>query len=117
MGKYSKETTFEILDFFYTSGGNFVDTASNYQDEQSERWVGEWMATRKNHHQMVISTKFGTNYKNHQGFDPHINANFGTHSLKCLHLSVQDYSKNLVPRISIFSLCMQEAIPGRHLQR
>jgi aryl-alcohol dehydrogenase-like predicted oxidoreductase len=72
MGKCSKETTCEILDFFYTSGGNFVDTASNYQDEQSERWIGEWMATRKNRDQMVISTKFGTNYKNHYKTSYHV---------------------------------------------
>jgi aryl-alcohol dehydrogenase-like predicted oxidoreductase len=26
MGKCDKETTFEILDFFYEQGGNFIDT-------------------------------------------------------------------------------------------
>lgn len=31
MGECSKETAFEILDYYYQNGGNFVDTANNYQ--------------------------------------------------------------------------------------
>jgi hypothetical protein len=31
MGVCDKKTTFEILDYFYESGGNFIDTANNYQ--------------------------------------------------------------------------------------
>jgi hypothetical protein len=27
--------------------GNFIDTANNYQDQQSEMWIGEWMMERK----------------------------------------------------------------------
>jgi aryl-alcohol dehydrogenase-like predicted oxidoreductase len=46
MGECSKETVFQILDFFYENGGNFIDTSNNYQDEQSEQWVGEWMEKR-----------------------------------------------------------------------
>lgn len=57
MGECSKDTTFEILDFFYDQGGNFIDTANNYQDEQSEEWIGEWMEKRGNRDEMVIATK------------------------------------------------------------
>ena len=28
MGECNKETAFEMLDFFYSSGGNFLDTAN-----------------------------------------------------------------------------------------
>lgn len=31
MGECNKSTAFEILDYFYESGGNFIDTANNYQ--------------------------------------------------------------------------------------
>jgi len=31
MGVCDQKTTFEILDYFYESGGNFIDTANNYQ--------------------------------------------------------------------------------------
>lgn len=35
-----------LADAFYEMGGNFIDTANNYQSEESERWVGEWMKAR-----------------------------------------------------------------------
>ncbi|EDP53712.1 aryl-alcohol dehydrogenase (AAD), putative [Aspergillus fumigatus A1163] len=31
------------------AGGNFIDTANAYQNEQSEAWIGEWMSARKNY--------------------------------------------------------------------
>lgn len=36
MGEMTKETAFEILDYYHSQGGNFIDTAKIYQDEQSE---------------------------------------------------------------------------------
>jgi aryl-alcohol dehydrogenase-like predicted oxidoreductase len=46
MGACDQATTEKILDFFYEQGGNFIDTSNNYQDEQSEKWIGEWMNKR-----------------------------------------------------------------------
>ncbi|OJK02241.1 hypothetical protein ASPACDRAFT_41060 [Aspergillus aculeatus ATCC 16872] len=38
------ETVFNILDTYYEGRiGNFIDTANNYQNEESETWVGECM--------------------------------------------------------------------------
>ncbi|KAJ5699088.1 aryl-alcohol dehydrogenase AAD14 [Penicillium macrosclerotiorum] len=63
MGSMDKEQSFKLLDAFVAAGGNFIDTANNYQDEQSETWIGEWMAARKNREQMIIATKFTTDYR------------------------------------------------------
>ncbi|KFY81029.1 hypothetical protein V499_00188 [Pseudogymnoascus sp. VKM F-103] len=52
LGSMDKETSFKLLDAFFEAGGNFVDMAGTYQDEQSEAWIGEWMAARKNRDQM-----------------------------------------------------------------
>jgi aryl-alcohol dehydrogenase-like predicted oxidoreductase len=41
MGSMDKEKSFKLLDYFFECGGNFVDTANNYQNEQSEEWLGE----------------------------------------------------------------------------
>lgn len=41
MGACDQKTTESILDFFYEQGGNFVDTANNYQFEESEMYVAE----------------------------------------------------------------------------
>jgi aryl-alcohol dehydrogenase-like predicted oxidoreductase len=57
MGDMDKKTTFEILDYFYEMGGNFIDTSNNYQNQQSETWLGEWMKERGIRDEMVIATK------------------------------------------------------------
>lgn len=53
MGECDKKTSFEVLDSFYDLGGNFIDTANAYQNEESEEWLGEWMEERGNRDQMV----------------------------------------------------------------
>ncbi|EPS28423.1 putative aryl-alcohol dehydrogenase AAD14 [Penicillium oxalicum] len=63
MGSMSKEQSFKLLDAFFEAGGNFIDTANNYQNEQSEAWIGEWMTARKNRDQIVLATKFTTDYR------------------------------------------------------
>ncbi|KAF5350862.1 hypothetical protein D9758_010522 [Tetrapyrgos nigripes] len=42
----TKEKSFEYLDAFFERGGNFIDTANNYQEEASEEYIGEWMESR-----------------------------------------------------------------------
>lgn len=66
MGSMNKEQSFQLLDAFVAAGGNFIDTANNYQYEQSEAWIGEWMTARKNRDHMVIATKFTTDYRTHE---------------------------------------------------
>ncbi len=63
LGECSKDTAFEMLDYFYEQGGNFIDTANNYQSEESETWSGEWMQKHGNRDEMVIATKFTTGFR------------------------------------------------------
>ncbi|KAF2032454.1 Aldo/keto reductase [Setomelanomma holmii] len=96
MGKCDKKTVFEILDYFYEQGGNFIDTANNYQGEESETWIGEWMAARKNRDAMVIATKFTTTFPNPQGANvPRQKANFAGNSTKSLRTSLEASLKKL----------------------
>jgi len=62
MGTMDKPSAFKLLDAFYENGGNFIDTACNYQDGQSESRIGEWMAQKNNRDEMVIATKYSTAY-------------------------------------------------------
>jgi len=94
MGSMSKEASFKLLDGFYDAGGNMIDTANNYQNEQSEQWIGEWMAERKNRDLMVIATKFTTPYKNHDQGPGHTVNYCGNHK-KSLRLSLRDSLKKL----------------------
>ncbi|ETI24632.1 hypothetical protein G647_04001 [Cladophialophora carrionii CBS 160.54] len=90
MGEMSEEAAFELLDHFYEMGGNFIDLANNYQAEQSEIWVGEWLASRGPHRrdEMVITSKFASAYKvfSEPGLQQ---SNFGGNGSKSLHLSVE----------------------------
>ncbi|KAL8916456.1 MAG: hypothetical protein Q9172_006300 [Xanthocarpia lactea] len=93
MGECSKETVFEILDFFYENGGNFIDTSNNYQSEESETWIGEWMAKRQNRDEMVIATKFTTGVGFRTGAALKVNLQ-GNHS-KSLKVSLAASLKKL----------------------
>ncbi|OAL45330.1 Aldo/keto reductase [Pyrenochaeta sp. DS3sAY3a] len=93
MGKCDKETTFGILDFFYKQGGNFIDTSNNYQNEESEIWIGEWMKERKIREEIVIATKFTTSFANTETIRQRIN--YAGNSTKSLRVSVDASLKKL----------------------
>ncbi|KAG4417920.1 hypothetical protein IFR04_008974 [Cadophora malorum] len=52
------EEPFCLLDAYYSSGGNLIDTASIYNSKASESLIGEWMEKRGNRDEMVIATKY-----------------------------------------------------------
>jgi aryl-alcohol dehydrogenase-like predicted oxidoreductase len=94
MGSMSKEESFKLLDAFYEAGGNFIDTANNYQDEQSETWIGEWMTERKNRDQLVIATKFTTDFRSYKLGKGKAPNHCGNHR-RSLHMSVRESLKKL----------------------
>jgi aryl-alcohol dehydrogenase-like predicted oxidoreductase len=94
MGSADEEQSFKILDSFAESGGNFIDTANAYQDEQSETYLGNWMAARKNRYFRFVETKFTNNYR-HWELGGGRTVNFSGNSKKSLHVSVQDSLKKL----------------------
>ncbi|KAI3402225.1 hypothetical protein diail_154 [Diaporthe ilicicola] len=95
MGACDQKTTEGILDFFYEQGGNFIDTANNYQFGESEMWIGEWMKKRGNRDEMVIATKYTTNYMAGPPGEGRILANFTGNGTKSLHTSLKASLKKL----------------------
>jgi aryl-alcohol dehydrogenase-like predicted oxidoreductase len=96
LGKCEKSQSFAILDYFYKNGGNFIGTANNYQGEESETWIGEWMAERGNRDEMVIATKFTTYYPGaEQSAKLGIRSNFSGNHSKSLKLSLEASLKKL----------------------
>ncbi|MCJ1474481.1 hypothetical protein MMC13_003139 [Lambiella insularis] len=91
----AKKTTFELLDYFRAQGGNFIDTANNYQNEESETWLGDWMTSRKARDQMVVATKYSMNYQNYAGEEKAIYSNYGGNSSKSPHLAIEASLKKL----------------------
>ncbi|RDW81562.1 aldo/keto reductase [Aspergillus mulundensis] len=95
MGECNKEQSFALLDAFYEAGGNFIDTANNYQQEESEKWIGEWMQKRGNRDQMVIATKYTTGYRtSHRATEP-LQSNFVGNSFKSMTISVNNSLRKL----------------------
>ncbi|KAL5336211.1 NADP-dependent oxidoreductase domain-containing protein [Aspergillus crustosus] len=94
MGSMDKESSFKLLDAFVEAGGNFIDTANNYQSEQSEAWLGEWMASRNNRDRMVVATKFTTDYKSYELGKGNAPNHCGNHK-RSLHMSLRDSLRKL----------------------
>ncbi|KAH9975186.1 Aldo/keto reductase [Russula compacta] len=113
MGSMDKQSSFKLLDAFFDLGGNFIDTANNYQDETSEGFIGEWAEKRGIRDQLVIATKaspgfplilcpqirscyhqYSTNYKRGQDQITH-KVNYSGNHTKSLHISVEESLKKL----------------------
>ncbi|KAJ7165697.1 NADP-dependent oxidoreductase domain-containing protein [Mycena crocata] len=94
MGEMDKDSSFKLLDAYFDNGGNFIDTANNYQDETSESFIGEWAEKRNIRDQLVIATKYSTNYK---ARNPDISkkVTYVGNSVKSMHLSVEASLKKL----------------------
>lgn len=96
VGECDETATEAILDHFFDQGGNFIDTANNYQFEESEERIGAWMKKRNNRDQMVIATKYTTNYQAVHGTPKaKILVNFNGNGSKSLHTSVEASLKKL----------------------
>ena len=94
MGSMNKEDSFKLLDAYFDAGGNFIDTANSYQHEQSETWIGEWMQKRGNRDQIVLATKFTSDYGSYRvgkGNGP----NYAGNHKKSLYMSARDSLKKL----------------------
>ena len=96
MGEMSRESVFELLDYFHSQGGNFIDTSNNYQNEQSEMWIGEWLEKNAGiRDEMVIATKYTTCFSSHKGHDNLIHSNAAGNGSKSLHVSIKNSLQKL----------------------
>jgi aryl-alcohol dehydrogenase-like predicted oxidoreductase len=82
----SKEESRRIFDRYVQAGGNFIDTANNYTNGTSEKFVGEFVKSERDH--FVIATKYGLTERK---ADP----NFGGNHRKNMRRSVEGSLKRL----------------------
>lgn len=64
------EDSKKVFDVFVNAGGNFIDTANRYTEGTSEKWVGEFIASDRDH--FVLATKFTLHDRRD---DPNFNGN------------------------------------------
>ncbi|KZO93379.1 putative AAD14-putative aryl-alcohol reductase [Calocera viscosa TUFC12733] len=93
-GGIPKEKAFELLNAYYEAGGNFIDTANNYQEEQSEKWIGEWMESKGNRDEIVLATKYSIGYRKARS-DAKLYVNYTGNHKKSLALSLRDSLEKL----------------------
>ncbi|KAJ9497553.1 hypothetical protein H2202_006977 [Exophiala xenobiotica] len=91
----NNEEPFKLLDEYYSLGGNFIDTSSIYNFEESEKLIGEWMEKRSVRDQMVIATKYSSGYKGYSRKELPLQSNYTGNSAKSMHISVRDSLKKL----------------------
>lgn len=95
VGVCDKDRTFELLDYYKSQGGNFIDLANFYQDGQSESWVGEWMANKQCRDEMVIATKYALSHTRYGDHKHIIQANSGGDNAKSMRVSIDASLKKL----------------------
>jgi aryl-alcohol dehydrogenase-like predicted oxidoreductase len=86
----SKDESRQIFETFVNASGNFIDTASNYTDGNSEKIVGELISADRE--RFVVATKYSlASHLNNKGSDP----NDGGNHRKNLMQSIEGSLKRL----------------------
>ncbi|MCX7833175.1 MAG: aldo/keto reductase [Ignavibacteria bacterium] len=80
------EDSKKVFDVFVNAGGNFIDTANRYTEGTSEKWVGEFIASDRDH--FVLATKYTL-------YDRRDDPNFNGNHRKNLYRSVESSLKRL----------------------
>lgn len=85
----SKEESAKIFDAFAEAGGNFIDTAGNYTNGTSEKFIGEFVNGERD--RFVLATKYTLRVGKGSVSDP----NWGGNSRKSMVRAVEDSLKRL----------------------
>ncbi|HET9590387.1 MAG TPA: aldo/keto reductase [Anaerolineales bacterium] len=84
-----KEESRKIFEVFAEAGGNFIDTAGNYTNGTSEKFIGEFINGERD--RFVIATKYTLRVGKGHGADP----NLGGNSRKSMVRAVENSLKRL----------------------
>ncbi|KAF9309484.1 hypothetical protein BG003_009699 [Podila horticola] len=78
----SNDVSRKIFDRYYESGGNFFDTANVYTNGESEKFLGEYISSKRS--QCVVATKYTIPTPHADGNYPRTNPNGGGNHRKNL---------------------------------
>lgn len=87
----SKEESRKIFDAYVEAGGNFIDTACNYTNGTSEKYVGEFVAPDRDH--FVVATKYSLTTRRD---DPNAGGNHRKNMTRSLEASLKRLNTDYV---------------------
>jgi len=80
----NKEESKKVFDAFANAGGNFIDTANRYTEGTSEKYVGEFIASDREH--FVVATKYTLQMRRD---DPSFSGNHRKNMMQSLDASLK----------------------------
>ncbi|MEM8533812.1 MAG: aldo/keto reductase [Chloroflexota bacterium] len=83
----NKEVSQQMFEQFAEAGGNFVDTANNYTNGTSERFVGEFIKAERDRY--VVATKYTLRLMTGNANDPNLGGNSRKSMVRSVEHSLQ----------------------------
>jgi aryl-alcohol dehydrogenase-like predicted oxidoreductase len=90
----SKEESRKIFEAYVEAGGNFIDTAVNYTNGASERYVGEFIASNRD--AFVVATKYSLRDRNTDPRDPNAGGNQRKNMMRCVEKSLRNLQTDTI---------------------
>lgn len=110
----SKDECRSIFDAYVQAGGNFIDTACNYTEGTSEKFVGEFVASDRDYY--VIATKYSLRPRNANPNDPNAGGNNRKNMIRSVESSLKrlntDYIDLLYLHMWDYTTSIEEVMRG-----
>lgn len=110
----SKTESQKIFDAFAEAGGNFIDTACNYTEGTSEKYVGEFVASDRDY--FVIATKYTLRSRGANSMDPNAGGNNRKNLMRSVEASLErlntDYIDLLYLHMWDYTTSVREVMRG-----
>lgn len=90
----SQEDSRQVFDAFVQAGGNFIDTASNYTNGTSEKYVGELIATDRDY--FVVATKYTLRRPGSKPNDLNAGGNHRKNMLRTVEASLKRLNTDII---------------------
>ncbi len=110
----SKMESQKIFEAFAEAGGNFIDTACNYTEGTSEKYVGEFVASDRDY--FVIATKYTLRSREANSMDPNAGGNNRKNLMRSVEASLErlntDYIDLLYLHMWDYTTSVREVMRG-----
>lgn len=110
----SKEVSRQIFDEFASSGGNFIDTSSNYTNGTSESFVGDFVGAERD--AWIIATKYTLRRPGHDPNDLNAGGNGRKNMMRTVEQSLRRLNTDVIDLLYLhmwdYSTSVEEVMRG-----